>query len=345
LTYCLLIHPSPGTSAEELSSALLRFGRRNIGDGFVVIKNTKHAHVIARMFGVVKVSLAIECESRFASISNTIIKVGKTTVLPGRSFFVKICVSTGYNFAARDLEFAAAGALTSELAAIGSHPAKREQEADTIITAYVGKRSFVSLKDYEGIGGSLTGSLGNASCLITGPQSLASCVEACKSGFIPELLLLYSSEEDLYANAKVASLLAEKIGTKRQNITLMQVTTSRKTSSARVRNLHHPPNILYLDFVGVQALVSMMKSKNVILPIAFATHPQWFIEMALKEVFDGGKIPLTPLLFSVMQGENSKRKVTRQEFMKSKSALVFEKPKRIRLDVGPNYLNDILDSI
>jgi hypothetical protein len=335
----VLVHPSPQTGAKELAKALRRFSvAAKVQDGIVVLE-TGRVQEIAKIFGVAKVSIAVECESQFSAISKAITEVSRRAILQGQSFFVKVHLLQARDFAARDLEFAATGALASELAGVAS-PAKSEQEAGaTTVVAYVGRRAFISLKEYEGAGGALAGSLGSASCAITGSLSLASCIAACRAGFfLPELLLLYSDEDDLRRNAKLARSLAEKTGAKSQKIAIAKVAHA-KDDRARM---------LPLDFAAARALASM-KSKNVILPLSLATHPQWFIEMAMKEIYDAGKVPLAPLMFSEMDAwkeeeeKQDARGVTRQEFMKLKTAL--EKPRHVMLEVGPNYLHDIIDSV
>ncbi len=340
----MLVHPSPQTGAKELAKALQRFGAARVEEGIVVLE-TDRAQEIAGMFGVAKVSIAIECESQFSAISKAIAEVGRRTVLQGQSFFVKVYLSKDRNFAARDLEFSATGALAAELAGVAS-PAKSEREASiaTIIAAYAGRRrAFVSLKEYEGAGGALAGSLGSASCAITGPLSLASCIAACRAGFfLPELLLLYSDEDDLCRNAKLARSLAEKTRVESQKIAIAKVPVVH-AKDGRTK-------MLQLDLAAARTLARVESSKNVVLPLSLATHPQWFIEMAMKEIHDAGKFPLVPLMFSEMdctkEEEKEARGVTRQEFVKlKKTRLEGKKPRRIRLEVGPNYLHDIIDSI
>lgn len=331
----VLVHPSPMTSAKELAGALQIFGAARAQDGLVVLETTR-VQEIAGMFGVAKASVAIECESQFSPILKAIVQAGKRTVLQGQSFFVKVSLTQARDFAARDLEFAATGALAAELAGVSS-PARSEDEAGAkTIAAYVGKgrRAFVALREYEGAGGALAGSLGMASCTLTGPLSLASCVAACRAGFsLPEPLLLYSDEDDLCRNAKLARSLAEKTGAKKQKIAI-----------AKVRAKGGKAKTVQLDLVAARTLAGMKGSRYVVLPLSLATHPQWFIEMATKEVHDAGKVLLAPMMFSEMgASEERAEKVTRREFMKLKT--VSENPRRLSLEVGPNYLHDIIDSV
>ncbi|AIF83811.1 hypothetical protein NTE_01750 [Candidatus Nitrososphaera evergladensis SR1] len=337
----VLAHPSPQTDAKELAKILRERGAARVEENSFVVLETDRIQEIAGTFGVARVSMAIECESQFAAISKAIAEVGRRTVLQGQGFFVKVHLLTDRDFAARDLEFAATGALAAELAGVASS-AKNEEEASAKIVAYVGmRRAFVCLKEYEGAGGAPAGALGSASCAITGPLSLASCIAACKAGFsLPELLLLYGDEDDLCRNAKIARSLAEKTTrAKSQKIAIAKMTAVHPRDG-RIR-------MLQFDLAAARALAGMMKSKNVVLPLSLATHPQWFIEMIMKEIVGAGKVPLVPLMFSEIdyaKEEQDARRVTRQEFMKSKKTAL-EKPRHVRLEVGPDYLHDIIDSV
>ncbi len=331
------MHPSLQTDLKGLARTLQR--RLNtpadIQDGIVVLR-TKRIQEITRIFGIAKVSVVIECHSQFQAISKAIIEVGRRTILQGQNFFVKVNVLQHHDFEARDLEFATMGALAAELAGISS-PAKSEHEANTAtIAAYVGKRAFISLKEYEGAGGRLSGSLGTASCAITHQVSLASCIAACKAGFfLSELLLLYADEEDLRMNAKLARALAEKTGLNSQKLALSRVAKVREGKT----------RILQLDYAAVRVLAKV-KNGNAILPLSLAIHPRWFIELAMKEIYDAGKMPFVPLMFADLEDKNqeSANSVSREAFMKLR-LIPTTTTKHITLKIGPNYLNDIIDSI
>ncbi len=300
------------------------------------------AQKVAGTYGVQRVSIAIECEAQFSAISMAIVEVGRRIVRRGQSFFVKVQLSRRQDFDARDLEFAATGALAAKLAGTAS-PAKNEQEAATKISAYVSRtRAFVALKEYKGAGGALAGSLGRASCAITGPLSLASGIAACRAGFsLPEFLLLYSSEDDLHRNAKLARSLAEKTGTERQKITIARIAISHsKDDSAKAGRM------LQMELAAARMMLAKTKDKNVILPLSLAVHPQWFIETVMKEIHDAGKVPFAPLMFSEMDSkeDGDARRIAHQDFKKL-NKVTLEKRRHVRLEVGPDYVNDIIDSI
>jgi tRNA(Ser,Leu) C12 N-acetylase TAN1 len=333
----ILVHPSLQTDLKGLARTLqTRLNTpAHIQDGIVVLR-TKRIQEITRIFGIAKVSVVIECHSQFQAISKAIIEVGRRTILQGQNFFVKVNVLEHHDFEARDLEFAAMGAIAAELAGI-SNPAKSEHEANTAtIAAYVGKRAFVSLREYEGAGGRISGALGNASCAITHQMSLASCIAACKAGFfLSELLLLYVDEEDLRTNAKLARALAEKAGLNSQKLALVRVTKVREEKT----------RILQLDYAAARVL-AMVKSRNTILPLSLAIHPHWFIELAMKEIYHAGKIPFVPLMFAELEDKNQEgaKSVSREAFMKVR-LVPTTTTKHIVLKIGPNYLHDIIDSI
>ncbi len=319
----VLAHPSPFSDAKELAKVLARFGPAKAEDGAVVLQ-TRKAQEIAKTFGVAKVSVAIECENQLGAISKSIAEVGRKTVLPGQSFYVKVHMQKERGFTSRDVEFAATGALAAELAG-ASKLAANEQEAQKTIAAYVGRRAFVAVKEYEGAGGTIAGSQGKASCALTGPQSLAACMAAAKAGFSLELLLAYSNEDDLRKNARLGRALAESTGAKKQELVVAKLQAGTGT--------------LAPDLAATRALVRM-KSRYVVLPVSLATHPKWFIEAVMKEVHDAGKVPLVPLMFS---GPEESWQDARKEARRMRAMLA--KPKRVTLEVGPDYLHDIIDSV
>jgi adenylyl- and sulfurtransferase ThiI len=274
----VLAHPSAFSNARELANALSKYGKAE--DGFVVLKTTK-AQEIARTFGVTKVSVVVECENQLGAIAKAITEVGKKTVAAGQSFCVRAYVSNDRSFTSRDIEFSATGALMAELGGIAT-PATREHEAHRTIAAYIGRRAFVAVKEYEGAGGAISGSQGSASCALTGVQSLAACEAAAKTGFELKILLAYSSEDDLRANAKLAMTLAERTGARKQEMAVARLVAGK--------------GALVLDMAAALAL-ARMKSTYVVLPASLATHPKWFINAVMKTVHDAGKVPLAPLMF------------------------------------------------
>jgi adenylyl- and sulfurtransferase ThiI len=318
----VLAHPSAFSDARELAKVLSRYGPK-AEDGFVVLETAK-AQEIAKTFGVAKVSIVVECENQLGAIARAMAEVGRKTVAPGQSFFVRARVSKERSFASRDAEFAATGALMAGLAGTAT-AATSEREAHRIISAYVGRRAFVAIKEYEGAGGAIPGSKGSVSCALTGAQSLAACAAAAKAGFELRILLAYGSEDDLRANARHAAALAEMTDAGKQELSVARLAAGR--------------GALALELAATLAL-ARMKSAYVVLPISLATHPEWFIKAAMKIVHDAGKVPLAPLMFSAPQETwQDMRKTARVR----RTAL--SRPRCVRLEVGPDYFHDIIDSV
>jgi hypothetical protein len=327
------------TSVEQLAKALQSFGNPVKYDEFVVIE-TKDSLKIARIFGVAKVSVVVECKTDFSEISKTIVKVGKQVIKQGQTFFVKVyqISKKKHDFTARDIEFAATGQLSAMLSGI-ANPASAELQAKKTIAVHISNnKTFVALKEYEGIGGSIAGSLGIASCPITGVQSLDSCVGACRAGFEPELLILYSNTDDLRKNAKLAARLAEMVTQTKKDVGVTVAKISPKGGGAA----DSKTRILLYDLAAAK-IQAQMRSRNSVLSISLATHPQWFVELIMGELFSAGKIPLAPLMFSEAVEPQDARGVTRKQFMQIDMKL--ENPKQLNLKVGPNYLHDIIDSV
>lgn len=306
--------------------------RAIVEDGFVVFETQTPVELASKLesvAGVKQVSIARKVPGRFKELAFAISETGRTIVLPGERFFVKVVVSEKLDFTARDVEFYSTGTLAAKLSSIGARPARDEHESDKAITAYVAKSAYVCIKTVQGAGGAPLGSRGKACCVITGIQSEQACHLAIKSGFDIHIFLLYTGEDDLLQNAK----LAEKIS-KAKNRTTDTLGIGRavlpKTDSATRE--------LLMEKLVVQAAISLPE-KKVIVPFSLATHPQWFIESCLAALHQAGKTVYAPLMFA----ELAKKYAFSENLQKYKATI--KDVKSLKLEIGPNYLYDIVDSV
>jgi len=330
----VLAHPSSISESELVKTVrkLVPRTRAIVEDGFVVFETQTPVELASKLesvAGVKQVSIARKVPGRFKELAFAISETGRTIVLPGERFFVKVVVSEKLDFTARDVEFYSTGTLAAKLSSIGARPARDEHESDKAITAYVAKSAYVCIKTVQGAGGAPLGSRGKACCVITGIQSEQACHLAIKSGFDIHIFLLYTGEDDLLQNAK----LAEKIS-KAKNRTTDTLGIGRavlpKTDSATRE--------LLMEKLVVQAAISLPE-KKVIVPFSLATHPQWFIESCLAALHQAGKTVYAPLMFA----ELAKKYAFSENLQKYKATI--KDVKSLKLEIGPNYLYDIVDSV
>lgn len=306
--------------------------RAIVEDGFVVFETQTPVELASKLesvAGVKQVSIARKVPSRFKELAFAISEAGRTIILPGERFFVKVVMSEKLDFTARDVEFYSTGTLAAKLSSIGARPARNEQESDRAITAYVAKSAYVCIKTVQGAGGAPIGSRGKACCVITGMQSEQACRLAIKSGFDVHVFLFYTGEDDLLQNAK----LAEKIS-KAKNGTIDTLGVGRvvlpKTDAAT--------RDLLVEKLAIQAAISLPE-KKVIVPFSLATHPQWFVESCLAALHQADKTAYAPLMFV----ELAKKYALPENLQKYKATI--KDVKNLKLEIGPNYLYDIVDSV
>jgi hypothetical protein len=321
--------------------------------------------ITSEMFGIDKVAIAKRVKNEFNHVVNEIVNTGKQIILPGEKFFVKVCTSNSakkISYVGRDIEFASIGNLITELSHIRVTPAKNELGADKIILAYVGKNSaYVCLQIDKGLGGLPFGYQNEKLiCGIHNILSLVSCMLAVKCGFIPELFILYSNEYDLKENAKMFGHIAYKMAIKRHTIRLMHIDIPDR----------YDDNIKFMLQESIFTRIStLLPGKRLVVPLSAAIHPPWFVEEVTEKIVHMGKSSWMPLMLlttgiyheAIAMGLKDKIMLidalinnmtfTKLEYKKYQnmidtlSKVAIKNMKTISVNIGPNYLHNIIDSI
>lgn len=306
-------------------------------------------------FGIQKIALARKVAAEFAKVTEAIADAGSKMVLPGEKFFITVEIGNSgknHNFRSRDIEFAATGTLTAKFAGISSRPAKNEREANRIITTFIGRKfAYVCLQISKGPGGLPIDLFGSMLCGLYNSLSFLSCLTTAKIGFLPEIILLYSNETELIENAKLVQVLAEKAGLKKQVL---------KVAPIRIKDIdsNTPLFLLLKDAISFKILINQ-PNYRIAVPLSPATHPLWFIESIMLEASSRGKIAYLPLMFAEEKYINQEALQRNQKFtILTKSKLqqydkliddcakwALRNMKELRMNIGPNYLHQILDSI
>ena len=255
----MLIYPSQlslSRLAELTADLKLAFASRakKVRSGNIISENevlvfemdnvVEGAAIATKRFGVEKVALARKLpNANFEQISSEIASVGKLKVLPQEKFFVKVQISkdANVNYEPIDLEFASTGDLISALMSRSTQfrsntgvknnkiwyplPARNEIEADRTLEVYVGKRaSYVCIETDKGLGGLPFGcQKEKVSCAFYDALSAISCVSMLKSGFLPEIVVLYTDDESLRQNLKMLGFVISKVNTIKYSIRLAKL--------------------------------------------------------------------------------------------------------------------------
>jgi len=360
------------------------------------------AAITAEMFGIDKVAIAKKVSTaRFEEILAQVVSIGKLKILPKEKFFVKVQISDNakVDYKPRDLEFASTGELTAALQSSlsqsvlssprqsstfsssssssasslssAARPAKNELDADRLIEVFIGKKSaYVCIEIDAGLGGlPFACQEEKVLCSIHNALSAISCMAVIKCGFFPEIIILYTDDDDLRQNLKTFGLVVNRLNTKNYSIRLARVEGLQKQQQQRQSN----HKTILKEIVAARVL-TRMRGKGVVVPLSTAIHPLWLIELTFKKILSSNKIPWMPLLLPT-QGiydiakelgmEEHKLRLmsdqscmidglltfTKQDYAKYRKSIdtmtesALKNMNTISFEIGPNYLHDILDSV
>jgi hypothetical protein len=333
---------------------------------FIVNDIVEAACSIKELFGIDRVAIARQVPNIFSDVVSAIITTGKQIILPKQKFFIKVQISSEakVSYVGRDIAFVSSGDLIEQLASTtGAYPARNEHEADKIILAYIGKEyGYICIQIDKAPGGMPFGYQNmKVSCSIHNVLSAISSLLAIKSGFVPELLILYASHDELIENVKLFGHIANSMPLKRYNLRIAQIDLSDE--------LDQDLKLILKESISAKILVQLPE-KGVVLPLSAAIYPSWFIELIMKRITLTKKIPWMPLMFLTDEIQQAAKVFGLEEKLKSFDNLavrtafkkkdhyreylakadvlsrkVMQNMKTISLKVGPNYLHDIIDAI
>jgi hypothetical protein len=320
---------------------------------------------IKELFGIDRVAIAKQVPNIFSDVVSAIITTGKQIILPKQKFFIKVHISSEakVNYVGRDIAFVSSGDLIEQLASTGAYPARNEREADKIILSYIGKEyGYICIQIDKAPGGMPFGYQNmRVACSIHNVLSAISSLIAIKSGFVPEILILYTTYDELTENVKLFGHIANRMPLKRHNLRIAQIDLSDE--------LDQGLKIILTESISAKILFQLPE-KGVVLPLSATIYPSWFIEFIMKNITLAKKTPWMPLMLltdeiqqaakvfgleekllsidnlivsTVFKKKEYYRKHLRKVDVLSKKAM--KNMKTISLKVGPNYLHDIIDAI
>lgn len=358
----IIAFPSAYANKWALARSIKNIARERISvlvEGNCIVCEAKDPVEIASrlgsLFGVQKVAIAKKVSSNFFDLTRSIVEVGTKLITPGSSFHIKVIQQAGkHDYVNRDIEFAAAGTLTVRLSSINARPAKTEQAASHVILTVIGKESaYVCFQVSSAPGGLVAGSQGRILSSIHSSLSFLSSLMAAKAGFENTIVLPYVDERELESNAKLAQIFASKTGRKKQTILVTPINVPA------VKGADMP----LLREKMMSKILIRHKDSRIVFPLSVAVHPVWLIESIMQETLSAGKRPFLPLIFmsnelisfaedAKIELDLSSARITAENKIQKYSSIIeseakagIKHTKRLDLEVGPNYLHDIIDSI
>jgi hypothetical protein len=133
-----------------------------------------------------------------------------------------------------------------------------------------------------------------------------------KCGFFPEIVILYTDDDNLRQNLKIFGLIVSRINTKKYLIRLAKVEElqkqkqkqnlnqkqKRKQQQQQQQRPESSHRTILQEIVATQVLIHM-RGKRVIVPLSAAVHPLWLVESTFKKILSSNKIPWMPLLLPI----------------------------------------------
>jgi hypothetical protein len=316
--------------------------------------------VITDLFGVEKVAVANKTSNKFSDLVGAIVDVGKKIIHPAETFAIKVD-SNRTEYVGRDVEFAATASLIGELSKMNVK-AVSAQNCDKLIHAYASQSSaYVCIFIDKGLHGLALGSQNEQLlCSLHSNLSALSCLMTIKCGFDPKVVLLKTSEEEFRETAKNIEFIAKRLGKKKMQLIVAHVDI--------VDNGSRPLVIEKVASMILGKLCAVHNIKNIALPLSIAVFPSWFISEVVSDVAKVA-VPWLPLMFmsdelytnanalglkdfKVGMNGTGKASYDADEYAQFVKTInlhdlvdrAMKSVKTIDLEIGPNYLNDIIDS-
>ena len=304
------------------------------------------------LFGVEKVAIARHVKNDFQGVVSEIVSVGGNLLLKGEKFLVKVD-GTSKGFLTKDVEIAATSNIIEERSDLGAHPGT-EKDHDKLLYTYMTKNNaYVCIFSDKGRGGIPYQSHSKrVICAIYDEMSAISCFETIKQGHYVRIIICYRKRSELLNIAKVINQIIPRLVQDKIELEFF--------------HLEINPNGVKNYLIYVSSILEIMlrySDDHISLALSPLVFSMDFVDYSMNQVFKREKIPIIPLagvgdsLFSQAREiglEKNIRKVVRAVASSSYEIPTFSKKavetalktKRvITVQIGPNNLHDILDSL
>ena len=304
------------------------------------------------LFGIEKIAIARQIKNEFGSIVSGITSIGGNLLLKGEKFLVKVeGISKG--FVTSDVEISATSSIIEKKVKLGARPGTNEN-FDKLLYTYLTKNSaYICIFSDNGRGGIPYQSQNQKTiCAVYDEVSAVSCYETIKQGYDTKIIVCYRQKSELMNLAKIVSQIIPRLVQGTIELEFLQL----KISPNGVRN-----HLVYVN--SILEILLRYSNNRISLALSPLIYSSDFIDNSLKRVFGEKKIPILPLagvdsnLFDEAKeiglGRNIKKleksvSISTDEippFSKKEVESALATKKIITVQVGPNNVHDILDSL
>jgi hypothetical protein len=304
------------------------------------------------LFGIEKIAIARQIKNDFQNIISEITSIGGNLLLKGEKFLVKV-EGTSKGFVTKDVEIAATSNIIEKKSNLGAHPGTDENFDKLLYTYLTKNNAYICIFSDTGKGGIPYQSQKEKTiCAVYDEISAVSCYETIKQGYDTKIIVCYRQKSELMNLAKIINQIIPRLVQENIEIEFLQI----KISSNGIKN--------YLVFVSTVLEILLQYSNNrvslALSPLVFSSE---FIDNSLKQVFGKKKIPIVPLtgvdssLFDEAKEIGLERNMKKLEkmvtistneipsFSKKEVESALKTKKMITIQLGPNNVHDILDSL
>ena len=308
--------------------------------------------VINLLFGIEKIAIARQIKNDFQNIISEITSIGGNLLLKGEKFLVKVDgISKG--FVTKDVEIAATSNIIDKKSSLGAHPGTDENFDKLLYTYLTKNNAYICIFFDEGKYGIPYQTQNEKTiCAVYDEISAVSCFETIKQGNETKIIVCYRQKSELMNLAKIINQIIPRLVQDKIEIEFLQL----KINPNGIKN--------YLIYVNsILEILLQYPTKRVSLALSPLVFSSEFIDNSVKQVFGKKKIPILPLtgvdsnLFDEAKEIGLKRNMKKLEkmiiitsneippFVKKEVESALKTKKKITIQVGPNNVHDILDSL
>jgi cellobiose-specific phosphotransferase system component IIB len=325
-------------------------------DGDIILVNANDpvfaSSAINLLFGIEKIAIARQVKNNFQNIILEITSIGGNLLLKGEKFLVKVeGISKG--FLVKDIEIAATSNIIEKKSNLEAHPGTDENFDKLLYTYLTKNNAYVCIFLDTGRGGIPYQSQNQQTiCAIYDEISAVSCYETIKQGYDTKIIICYRQKSELMNLAKIINQIIPRLVQNKIELEFYHL----KIKPNGIKN--------YLIYVNSILEIMLSYSNNrislALSPLIFSAN---FIDNSLNQVFSKKKIPIIPLtgvdsqLFEEAKEIGLERNIKKLEkivsitsneipiYSKTEVASALKTKQMISINLGPNNVHDILDSL
>ena len=307
------------------------------------------------LFGIKQIIIAKKIKNDFTTVVNEISKIGTNLLLKGERFYVNV-QGAPKGYVTKDVELSATSSLIENNKKINAKPGTKEKHDKLLFTYITKSNAYVSIFSDKGLGGTVNNSQNQkVVCGIFDEFSALACLETIKQGFEVKFVVFYQNQAELVNLVKILQRILPRTLQIQFEIEFYKISGLGNNLASK--------NFLVTEILP--RIATREKISYVGLPISPLVFPSAFIKKIKLKIFEFGLIPFVPLSGIGLEiFENAKEigfekhvekieKILRTKIIEKRIKKLSERDidgvvkskKTARVNLGPNVLHEILDTL